>query len=500
MRKDGYLWKKAQSSTAYLVKLLIGLFMIFVFGLVCPSWGGITSTGIKAIGIFIGVVFLIVTGYGLTMPSMVGMFALLLTGYYTSNSLLANTIGSSTVFQMIIIYALCQAVVACGAGEIMAKWLITRKAFQGKPVLWTVIFLFACVVAGALVGIGGVIFTYTILESIRRALSYDEDSKWNKYMSLGLYTAACVGMSIIPFKGIPLIIFGSVESQMVSAGLSVNYGVFMLTALIVSIVYIVIFALMMKFIFKVDMDRLRNFDATKIEGMQNVKMDRQQTMISILFLLSMIYSIITLFFTAEMKASKLGSLFISIGQPMWFALFLGIMCIVRVDGKPIINAEKCFKDGMNWGVIWATCVFSVLGAVISSDSEGIKAWIISLLNPVFGNMAFPLFMLLLVGLTLVITNFFSNTAIGLIMSSLTCPFIANYCNTIGISPSVVGAALVIASMFAFLTMAASGTAPLFLGRPCIEKDSKFVYTSGICMAVLMIIIDTVLCTLLAYIL
>lgn len=491
---------KQASSASYIVKLLIGLFFIFGFGLVCPPWGGITQVGMTAIGIFLGVVFLIVTGYGLIMPSLVGMFALLLTGYYTSNQLIAATTGSSTVFQLILVYALCEAVVACGAGEVMAKWLITRKVFQGRPLLWTVVFLMACVIAGALVGIGGVIFTYTILESVRQALGYEMDSKWNKYMSLGLYTAACAGMSIIPFKGVPLIIFGSVESQMVAAGLPVNYGTFMLTSLIISVAYVVVFTFMMKFIFKVDMDALRSFDATKIEGMQNVKMNRQQAWVSVLFLLSMLYSVVIIFLTAEMKASGIGKLFASIGQPMWFALFLGLMCVVRVEGKPIINAEKCFKDGMSWGVVLAVCVFSVLGAVISSDSEGIKAWLVTLLNPVFGNMAFPMFMFLLVALTLVITNFFSNTAIGLIMSSLTCPFVAIYANEIGISPSVVGSALVMASMFAFLTMAASGTSPLFLGRPCIEKDSKFVYTSGIVMAAVMIVITTVCGTLLAFVL
>lgn len=113
--------KKRESTSVYYLKLIIGLFLMFGFGHICPTWGGITQVGVMALGIFIGVVFLIVTGYGLVMPSLVGMFALLLTGFYSSNAMIAATTGSATVFQLILVYALCQAVVECGAGEVMAK-------------------------------------------------------------------------------------------------------------------------------------------------------------------------------------------------------------------------------------------------------------------------------------------------------------------------------------------------------------------------------------------
>lgn len=69
---------KKQTYTAYIVKLLVGLFFIFVFGRVCPPWGGITQTGIQAIGIFFGLIFLLSNSeFGLKKRLKLSMLTLL---------------------------------------------------------------------------------------------------------------------------------------------------------------------------------------------------------------------------------------------------------------------------------------------------------------------------------------------------------------------------------------------------------------------------------------
>ena len=106
---------KKQTYTAYIVKLLVGLFFIFVFGRVCPPWGGITQTGIQAIGIFFGLIFLLSNSeFGLILPSLLGFLAVLLTDAYTPSSLMAATFGNSTVVQIIFAYVLCQTIISTG--------------------------------------------------------------------------------------------------------------------------------------------------------------------------------------------------------------------------------------------------------------------------------------------------------------------------------------------------------------------------------------------------
>ena len=162
-----------------------------------------------------------------------------------------------------------------------------------------------------------------------------------------------------------------------------------------------------------------------------------------------------------------------------------------------MNAAKHFKEGANWGFITTVGIFSVLGGALSSDALGIKAWLTDILGPMFSNMSWPVFVLLIVVVCSVVTNFFSNMATGVIVASLTAPFSAAFADA-GINVSVIGAAIAYSSMFAYLTYAAAGPAPILLGREGIE--SKFIWTKGLITMVLYIVVATVIFSLLGIIL
>jgi len=482
----------------YWLKLVIGLFLMFASQYVFPTWAGVTPVGVAAVGIFAGVVFLISTGFGLLFPAILGMFAMQLTGFYTSGSIISASFGGNVIYQLIIVYALCAALQACGASDVMARWFITRKFAEGKPMLFTFMFMLGAVFVGALVGLGGIVFYYSVLESICKQLGYAEDSKWYKVMVLGTYTNACVGMSIIPFKSLPLIIFGTLESIMASLGFPVNYSIYMLCSIIVGLIFAIVFTLIIRYVWKADMSKLVNLKVENIiaEGGE-VKMNKQQIICSVGFVISILYSVLQIFIT---KGTPFGDWYNGISQGIWFGVVFAALCIIRVDGKPVVNGPKVLKDGVDWPVIFAVAVFSLVGSMISSNDLGIKTWLNDILSAIFGGMAFPVFMLILIALTTIITNFFSNTAIGVIMSTLAAPFIAEYATNSGVNPSICGCAIVLASMFAFLTMAASGSAPLLLGHAAVKGDNKLVWGNGLFTAIIFIIMTWIICTLLAVIL
>ena len=487
---------KKTSTTAYVIKLLIGLFLMYGFRFVCPSWGGISSAGIGAIGIFIGILFLIISDFGLIMPAILGMFAVVCTGAYTPGSAIAATFGGATIFQLVMAYAVCEGMTATGAGEFMAKWIISRKSIQGKPFAFTVVYFIACALAGAVVSMGGIIFMYNIQDYIGDYLGYDRNSKWTKSMSLGTFVSASMGMALLPFKGMPFIIFAPMIAAMEAYGLSMNYAVYMLCTAIVTLAVIFMLALIMKYVWKVDMSKLRDLDITNREDMQNLRMTKPQRYCSLAFLLTILYcvSLIVIPKTTALYATLNG-----ITTGMFFALVFALMCILQADGKKIINPAAVLAKGVNWGVILTVCAFTLVGNMISSPDLGIRSWINATVAPVFSSMAFPLFMLILIVLCSFITNFMSNTALGMIMGTLAAPFIADYASTSGISATVVGTAITVSCMYAFLTMSASGTSPLFLCRSEIESDQKFVWTKGLFVSLAGTVLLFVLFTVMAYI-
>ena len=284
---------KKQTYTAYIVKLLVGLFFIFVFGRVCPPWGGITQTGIQAIGIFFGLIFLLSNSeFGLILPSLLGFLAVLLTDAYTPSSLMAATFGNSTVVQIIFAYVLCQTIISTGAGEFISKWLLTRKVLRGKPYLFCFVFFFAAWVMGAFAKIGGIVFVLALLDSLIDNLGYEKEGSFNRWMSLGSFVSACIGMALIPFQGLPLVIFGAILSAMAQSGIVLNYAVYMLSIIVFSMAFIVLFALTMKAC-RVDADKLRAFAVSRISGEQGgkLRMTRKQVLACLIFLFAIAYSV-----------------------------------------------------------------------------------------------------------------------------------------------------------------------------------------------------------------
>lgn len=468
--------KKQQSFISYVWKLVVGIFFLFGFGLICPSWGGITRQGITAIGIFIGTVWMIVMGFNLIPSCILSMAASLMSGFYTSATLLTSTFGSATIVQLFFCYALCQALIITGAGEFFAKWIISRKKIQGRPFLFSAAFMIAVFCLGAFVGtVGGLILAYTIQDYIKDTIGYEEDSDWHMITCLGLQTSAMIGSSLLPFKGIALSIFNSIMEPLAAMGFELNFAIYMISITVFFALYVVVFNLFSLYIFRIDMSKLKSFDITKMEGMQNLKITKQQKFVSFVVLCGMMYSILLLFIP---KSTGFYGWLSGIGQPLWFALMVSVICLFKVDNKPVVNPEQLFGK-IFWGVVLAIAAFTAVGAMLSNNDLGVKTWLSVMLGPLFEDMAFPVFMLVLVGTATVITNFFSNLATGLIIGSLVSPFVVTYATVNGYNGSVIGAALACSCFFAFLTMASAGPAPLLLGKPGYIKRPGFIWTHGV---------------------
>ena len=88
-------------------------------------------------------------------------------------------------------------------------------------------------------------------------------------------------------------------------------------------------------------------------------------------------------------------------------------------------------------------------------------------------------------------------ATGVIVASRTAPFVAAFAQQ-GINVSVVGAAIAYSSMFAFMTYAAAGPAPLLLGRKGITN--KFIWTKGLFATAVYIVVATVIFSIMGLIL
>ncbi len=476
--------------------IVVGLVLMFLGGKIIPPWGPMTELGVAMLCSFIGLIVLI-TGTGDTIwTSCAALLSVIVWGYQNSATAIANFVGTTVIVQMIAIFVICSGLRETGAGQVIAKKLLSIKAIQGKPWIFSAVLLCAFLIADIFLStFGGILFSFAVLDSIRDALGYKKNDRYIQAMTTGLYLSAMLGASFLPFSGMVLGITNAFNTAMQNYGYSFNQALYIICTIPVGLVFMILYTLCVKFFFRCDVTPLKDLKIDELESLKSVsnKFTARQIWYLCAFVFGIAYSFLLLLLP---KSAPWYPWFSSISQCAWFILVIVILSIVKVGGKPLMDCEKHFKEGVFWGSVVTVGVFSILGGALSSNDLGFKQWLMDVIGPMFSNMSFPMFMLLIIVVCAIVTNFFSNMATGIIVATLTAPFAAAYGDA-GINVTVIGTAIAFTSMFAYLTYAAAGPAPLLLGREGIEN--KFIYGKAIIALPLYIIVATVLFSLMGLI-
>ena len=487
---------KKKVDVKYIIWVAIGLIIMFLGGKIVPMWGPMTEQGVAMLCVFVGLLVLITATGELIWPSCAAFIATILCGYMNAATASMNFIGTSVILQMIAVNVICSALRETGAGQVLAKKMLSAKFVQGKPLMFTAFFLITFLIADVFLStFGGIIFSFAVFDSIIEALDLKKDEPYVQMMTLGLYLAGMLGSSMLPFSGMVLGITNAFNAAVSPQGFNFNAAVYIICALIVGIVFMIVFSLSMK-VFKCDMSKIKDLDVTTLPSLKDVStgFSKRQIILLCSFIFGIAYSFALLLIP---KSLPWYAKFASITQAGWFVLVIVILSIVKVDGKPLMNAAKHFKEGAIWGFIMTVGMFSIIGGALSNNDLGFKTWLTETLQPMFSNMSLPVYILLIVAVCSIVTNFFSNMATGVIVSSLTAPFTIAFAQG-GVNVSVIATAIAFSSMFAYITYAAAGPAPIFLGKEGITP--KFVWTKGLAMLPVYIIVATVLFSLMGLVL
>ncbi|NLD88175.1 MAG: SLC13 family permease [Clostridiales bacterium] len=488
---------KKKISISYIIWTIIGLVIMFFTAQIFPTWGPVTELGLSMVGVFVGLLVLITATNDTIWPSLAAYIALMVHGYMNASTATSTLIGTTVILQMIAVMVICSALRETGAGQVIAKKLLTIKAVQGKPLTFSIVFLVAFLIADIFLStFGGILFAFAVFDSIIDALGYDRKDKYVKCMNLGLYLCAMLGSSLLPFSGMVLGITSAFNKAIMESGFGFNQAVYIISAIPAGVAFIVMYAVCMKYVFKCDMSKLYNLDVNKLESLNNV--ESKFNKIQIVYLCSFIFGIAYSFALLLIpKSLSWYPTFASITQCGWFVIVIIILTMIRVGGKPLMDVGKHFKEGAVWSLILPVGIFTAVGGAMSASDLGFGTWLMEFLSPIFTNMSWPIFVLLIVLICSVVTNFFSNMATGVIVSSLTAPFAIAYASTSGINISVIATAIAFSSMFAYMTYAAAGPAPLILRRDGV--DNKFVWSTGVLTLILYIVVATIVFTILGYI-
>jgi len=149
-----------------------------------------------------------------------------------------------------------------------------------------------------------------------------------------------------------------------------------------------------------------------------------------------------------------------------------LMCIIKIDGKPIMD----FKDSAANGVPWSGLIFNaavlVLSAALVLEEVGISEYLISTITPIVSGMSPMLFILTVVGLCTFLTNFASNTVCATVFYIIAAPIAIAMGNVnIVALAAMIGAA----ASYAFATPPATMPTAVVAGTGWVDVKVMFKY-------------------------
>lgn len=479
--------KKSFNAPMYYLHTAICLFIMFAFGQL-PPMEPLTPLGMNLIGIFLGVL------YGwifieIVWPSLAGLLALMLIGGYKPMMLLNKSFGDPVVQMMFFIFVFCATISHYGLSRFISLWFITRNFVKGRPWIFTLTFLGSIFLLGALTSASpAAIIGWSILYGVCDLCGYKKGDGYPTMMVFGIVFAAQVGMSIIPFKQVPLTVFSAYETM---AGVGIDYGKYMIIAIVVCALSAVFFVLMSRYIFRPDMSRLLDLDVSKLDTEGSLQLNKIQKVILFFLILLVVLLLAPNFLPRDFFVTRFLK---AIGNTGIVVLLVTVMAAIKVEGKALLNFKIMVDSGVTWGIVLLLALVQPLSGAMAKPESGITAFLMQVLDPLISGGS-PLVFALFIGFAaMALTQVMNNGAVGVAFM----PILNSYCQATGVAPEIPLIMIVMCVHYAFLTPAASASAALLHGNDW--SDAKSIWKTAPLVLLMVYAVTAVVTVLLGNIL
>lgn len=453
----------------------IGLALMFGIPLL-PPIEPITTTGMQIGGIFIGAIYLwsMVSTF---WPSLITVIALGFTDYTDMNGILS---AFSAYLPMLMLFCMIffGAIGDCGLTQYIGRWFLTRKIINGRPSVFNFVMMVAMFFVSAFIDpLMALLVLWPTLYLILEEVGYHKEDRYYRIMILATFMAIALGQCTLPFFGGQLIILGAFEA---ASGISTNYGGYILFNILTSLLVFLAITLVIKFVLRPDMSKMKNFSIEQINKNPLPPMNLQQKIYILAALVFLVAALAPSFLPADWGFVQFLSGLNLVGFTM---LAIAILAIIKIDGKPVLEPGRITKEYVSWDLYLLVVLAVYFSSCLMDDATGIQPWIVGILNPLFSGHSQMFFIIVLLIAGVILTNFANNGIVGAIMMQL----IVAMAPSLGIEDPVPLAMATTMCMFlAVLTPAASPYAAVLHANDRVSMSDIMKY--GLIMIVVSLVI------------
>ena len=439
-----------------------------------PPISGVTPLGMRVMGIFIGMIFLLCV-VDIIWPSMLTIIALGLSGYCSVEDAIASGFGSDIVWMMLILLVLAEGMASSGLGEVIARWIITRKFLNGRPELFTFIYIVAFGVCAPLVTSNvAVVLSWTIFYYIADYPGYQKGERYSTMLILGSFLTSIMYEGLFSFQSWLLALSMTFQEM---TGVVFNHVLYFFLGFIALTLMAVLMVAAMKYIFKCDFDKLRSMDVSSLQNAEANKLTKQHKGYLLCFALIVFYIVGATLFP---EGGAIRGFLTNVTQGGWFTIVFCLAIIVRMDGRPLLDFPKVVKEGANWNILLMCAAVIPTARALTSDGTGVKDLMTNILSPILGSMSPVLFIAVVIVVMLILTNLGSNMATALVMMTIVIPIAEQY----SFNPMVIAMAIVLVANMGFILPGSSGMASYIYSNDWLTTGDIYKYGGVYCVCFL----------------
>ena len=456
-------------SSGKMVALAIAFLLLF-FGRYIPI-SGLPAAGVGVLGILVGAIILWLT-IGVNWTSLMILMALMtisdLGGFKWVTQ---NSFGNDTAVLMLLCFMLAACLTKSGFARRIAILLMTNKFSRKSPWNTVLMYLAACLLLGwFLPSSGSILVTLPILDSMLQegGVTKEEHPQVGVMMALGAVVAGQLGNGSTPISHAVTIQGIGLYSNYVE-GSALDFFTLMGVLMPIAVVCLLVCWLIFRFLWRPDVRCLKDVDFDALRATV-APMDSRERWSAIVYGLAvfvwMIPGLCNVFFPAlKPYSSKLNNLYAPI-------VALLILQLVRLeDGKPVLDYKDALKN-VNWNtVVFIGCIMCV-GAAVSNGASGIKDWLTMVMEPVFANIPVGIFVIIIVAVGVILTNFISNAVAVAIMLAIALPLATGVYEG-AINPVLVGLLAINAVQHAWATPPSTPSAAVASSYGWLDTGNMF---------------------------
>ncbi len=446
------------------VHVVIMFFIMVGVGML-PTFGQVTPLGMKVLGVFLA------TLYGwlfldLLWPSLIGLVALGLTGYTTIGEAFASALSTATGIQVIITCVFASALEKIGATEVLSNWILTREPLRKNPWL-LIITLFLTIIIGTVFGAGIalVFMIWTLTIKAAEQCGYSKNDPLVAFIMTGAVIMCFAASCIIPFRGAALMYL----SFYIPIGGEISYAPFIIFSSVYVACLIVAFLLTAKYIVKIDVSRFTLPDE-EVMRLKNIKVTKQQKIGCGIMIAYFVVMLSPAFLPKTWAVIQLAKTMGLLGVTTVALMLLAL--VKDDDGKQIVKLAAC-HGSVPWDVVWLICATTPLANAMESTEGGLMATVSAAVTPVLAGMSPTLFLIAVVIVLGVLTQFTHNLVLG----AMFIPFLTPILLEMGGNGPLLFMFCLIILNCAYVTPAASMQSAMIHGHELIGR--KAAYTWGL---------------------